>query len=112
MEQPGWTHPPGELPGEEIVDAIDKTVPYEDNAGAQEVPMDIERWHSMTPHGRSAYVRVLIDGLKWSPFYDSCSNLSTDSLTAALEQAIASPEDSSGPLMMPFAVALQHLCGE
>lgn len=78
-----------------------------------EVPMDIGRYRSMSTQGRSAYLKVTVEALKWSSQYRSCDALTPDALATAITSAIEEihPDaNGSEPLLLPVAVAAVSLC--
>lgn len=72
-------------------------------------PFTVSDWREISDQGRLAYIRVTIEGLKWSPRYASCSDLTADSLLAGVWRDVSNGADS-GPLLVHVASAAQDLC--
>ena len=72
-------------------------------------PFTVSSWKQMTQRGQEAYIRVTIEGLRWSPRYVTCGQLTPNNLLEAVRFDVTGGE-ASGPLLMHVASAAQRLC--
>ena len=93
--------------GEQEGEIIDNTFTEED--AGEKPPFTVSSWRRMTEEGQRAYVRVTIEGLRWSPRYAACSRMTVDAMLEAVRFDVIGGEDH-GPLLMHVASAAERLC--
>ncbi len=79
----------------------------------QSIPMTVDRWKNMTDQGKQAYSQASIEALRWGRQYYACKGLNASWLIGQINLAIDALEqadNAEGPLMIPFAIALEQMC--
>ena len=93
----------------EIVDNTSSALSAADEDMGEKPPFTVSSWKRMTEEGQQAYVRVTIEGLRWSPRYAACRALTPEAMLQAMRSDVIGGEDH-GPLLMHVASAAQRLC--
>lgn len=93
----------------EIVDNTSSALSEADEDMGEKPPFTVSSWRRMTEEGQRSYVRVSIEGLRWSPRYAACRQMTVDAMLQAVRSDVIGGEDH-GPLLMHVASAAQRLC--
>lgn len=93
----------------EIVDNTSSALSAVEEDMGEKPPFTVSSWKRMTKEGQQAYVRVTIEGLRWSPRYAACRALTPGAMLQAMQSDVIGGEDH-GPLLMHVASAAQRLC--
>lgn len=93
----------------EIIDNTSSALSEADEDVDEKPPFTVSSWRRMTEEGQRAYVRVSIEGLRWSPRYAACHRMTVDTMLQAVRSDVIGGENH-GPLLMHVASAAQRLC--
>ena len=92
----------------EILDQVQDDTSHEESDNGVK-PFTVTSWNSMTHKGQMSYIRITIEGLRWSPRYAACSALTPERLINAV-RLDATGGEPDGPLLMHVASAAVRLC--
>jgi len=93
----------------DVLDQVEDGTSYEETQEGLKPPFTVSSWNAMTQKGQMSYIRVTIEGLRWSPRYASCRNLTPESMLEAV-RLDATGGEPDGPLLMHVASAAVRLC--
>ncbi|WP_298843109.1 hypothetical protein [uncultured Salinicola sp.] len=94
---------------QEVLDQVQDETSREDSDSGVKPPFTVASWNSMTQKGQMSYIRITIEGLRWSPRYAACRALTPERLIDAV-RLDATGGEPDGPLLMHVASAAVRLC--
>ena len=78
-----------------------------------EVPVSIGTFQNLTSDGRTAYLTITVEALKWSGEFSGCTNLTPEALGPEIDKDIglqSADTTAKSPLMEPLVMAAATLC--
>lgn len=89
-----------------IVEDNTEAIP-EINEDIVSFPMTVDMWRDLSVNGKKAYVKVVLSGLKWSPEYAACKDLTIEAITKDIDWYA---NNDTGNMLNAIAVSLNQNC--